>query len=191
MVEYSGQNSHWEQTWKCKCDCGSTVIKLGRCLRNGDTKSCGCLWKSLIGKTNLRHGEAKVGENSREYRAWMAMKKRCRPNDDKNKQWYANRGISVCKRWVNSFPAFLNDMGRCPEGHQIDRLDNSKGYEPGNCAWKTGSENCNNKRNNRRITYGGKTQTVTQWMRELHIAPSTIWRRVYSGWKDEEILFGR
>ena len=29
--------------WHCKCECGNEIDVLGSCLRNGGTKSCGCL----------------------------------------------------------------------------------------------------------------------------------------------------
>lgn len=31
--------------WKCQCDCGKIVTVIGTHLRNGNTKSCGCLQK--------------------------------------------------------------------------------------------------------------------------------------------------
>lgn len=32
-------------TWLCKCDCGQEVVVIGQNLRQGATKSCGCLRK--------------------------------------------------------------------------------------------------------------------------------------------------
>ena len=29
--------------WRCQCDCGNEVDVYGTSLRNGNTKSCGCL----------------------------------------------------------------------------------------------------------------------------------------------------
>lgn len=33
-------------TWKCLCDCGKIIFTMGKNLRNGDTKFCGCLWEA-------------------------------------------------------------------------------------------------------------------------------------------------
>jgi hypothetical protein len=45
--------------WKCQCDCGKTNIVSLYALRQGGTKSCGCLSKELsIARSSLSPGEA-------------------------------------------------------------------------------------------------------------------------------------
>jgi hypothetical protein len=73
------------------------------------------------------------------------MKSRCQnPNHERFKDW-GGRGIAVCEHW-QKFENFLADMGERPEGTTIERIDNSKGYEPGNCKWATSEEQTANKR---------------------------------------------
>lgn len=77
---------------------------------------------------------------------WLNMKDRCNnPNNDAYDR-YGGRGIKVCALWQQSFTAFEADIGPRPsEKHTIDRSDNSKGYEPGNCLWATRKEQTRNR----------------------------------------------
>lgn len=86
---------------------------------------------------NLKHGM----RHTKEYRAWGAMKTRAlNPNTNCWKN-YGGRGITVHPEWIKSFTAFFAHVGFAPsEKHTIDRIENDKGYEPGNVRWATRTE---------------------------------------------------
>lgn len=85
-----------------------------------------------------------------EYQSWIAMKKRCYDKNNPAYKYYGGRGIKVCDRWmdyVHGFDNFLEDMGRRPEGYSLDKIDNDKDYEPGNCRWADRQTQSINRRN--------------------------------------------
>jgi hypothetical protein len=87
------------------------------------------------------------------------MKERCLDPNLKSFKDYGGRGITVCDRWLNSFPNFLADMGPRPTPkHSIDRIGNNGNYEPGNCRWATWDVQSRNMRG-RTITFSGETYT--------------------------------
>lgn len=83
---------------------------------------------------------------TRTYRKWDSMIARCHRSSHPAFKYYGGRGVTVCARWRESYAAFLADMGDAPPGLWLDRRDNSKGYEPGNCRWVTPTESARNRR---------------------------------------------
>lgn len=171
--------------WKCRCDCGTIKdIRAGQ-LRTGKTRSCGCIALERIGQLRRSHGMSKMAE----YKIWKDIKKRCfNPNHAAFKD-YGGRGISVAREWRDSFPAFLEHIGPRPSpGHSVDRIDNSKGYEPGNCRWATHAEQSRNSRQNRMITHQGMTLTVTDWAALVGIDSKIVFMRLKYGWDPVDAL---
>lgn len=116
------------------CECGEQYVGAICDVVAGRVKSCGC----------LSHGP-KPDANGRKsgYTNWKQMRTRCR-----NDITYLSQNIKCCERW-DSFDNFYADMGPKPtEKHTLDRIDNTKGYEPTNCRWATWKEQHANRRKN-------------------------------------------
>lgn len=114
-------NQKYVYVSECQCDCGK--IFFSRTSNLGvSTNSCGCMqieWRIQSFKT---HGLS----NTKSYKFWSKMIERCLYSGDKN--------IPLSKEW-RDIRNFYRDMGECPKGHALKRLNNSKGYCKSNCCW--------------------------------------------------------
>ena len=128
------------------------------------------------------------GKKTREYHAYQNMKKRCVHPENPKYPSYGGRGITICQRWLGSFQAFIDDMGRCPPGMTLDRKNNNGNYEPGNCRWATPQQQGNNQRTNHRLDYNGENLTIAEWSRKLGISRDLIRQRVKLGWPLERVF---
>lgn len=184
-------------TWRCRCDCGKETTVAGDVLRNGNTRSCGCLQRetrSKLGSSmvaelsdrNTKHGMSRT----RLYGIWENIKTRCQNPKSDDYHRYGGRGITICPEWRDSFEAFRD--WALANGYRddltIERIDTDGDYFPENCKWATMKEQSNNRRSNVPITYNGKTQTIAQWAAEIGITHMTLWKRLKRGWPIEKAL---
>lgn len=132
----------------CRCDCGSEKAVYGWNLLSGKSKSCGCLSAELAKEREKTHGKNKTKEHA----IWVSMRNRCRGNGT-NSFYYTERGITIDPRW-DKFENFLEDMGECPDGLTLDRIDNRLGYSKENCQWANCSQQSSNKRKSTLNTSG-------------------------------------
>ena len=168
--------------WLCRCKCGVEKDVDGRCLRGGETVSCGCHKR----EANTTHGMT----NHPLYSVWCGIKRRCcNPNDAHFKD-YGARGITMCSRWMNSFADFYADMGDRPTSkHTIERIKNHKGYEPGNCKWATRAEQNENTRRTKLISFRGTTLSIAKWAKRIGVHARTLHSRIDRlGWTVERAL---
>lgn len=163
-----------------RCGCGvEKVVALSNLVR-GQTRSCGCQKAALISKRFRTHGAS----GSRAYKAWKNMVKRCAAETGHHFERYGRRGISVCAAWRHSFERFIADIGPMPaRGLTVERIDNDKGYEPGNVRWATMKEQGRNRTSNRLLTFNGKTLCVAEWAELTGIREGVIRQRIdRDGW---------
>lgn len=174
--------------WSCVCECGNSKNVTSTGLKNGSTQSCGCLFLQVAaekGRAKFIHGMT----NTSTYRSWCGAKSRCTNPKNAKFHAYGGRGISICKRWADSFEAFLEDMGPTPaKGMSLERLDVNGNYEPGNCCWATQREQQNNRRNNVIISLNGESLTMAEYCRKHSLNSDKVHQRLKRGYSVERAV---
>lgn len=115
-----------------KCFCGNEFEAQITYIKNGHTRSCGCLKHN---KDKITHGLSK----ERLYNIWSNMIQRCNNPKVTNYHNYGGRGITVCKTWQDDYTTFRK--WALANGYSdklsIDRINVDGNYEPSNCRWTT------------------------------------------------------
>lgn len=143
-IQPSGQK---KTKWKCLCDCGNVVsVMLSNLIKPGHTTSCGCF--SL--EVTTKHGQS----GAKAYNSYYHMKGRCYNPSEAGYENYGGRGIKVSERWLESFQNFFDDMGECPEGCSLERIDVNGDYCKENCKWENYSNQAYNQRMSKYNTSG-------------------------------------
>lgn len=191
IVEILPKTVNCNRHFICKCVCGEIKEIDAYNVLSGKSTSCGCVRDLETKKRMTKHGQ----KRTRLYNIWCGMKERCNnPNSQAYKD-YGSRDITICDEWNNDFMNFYqwSIENGYEENLSIDRIDVNGNYEPSNCRWATTDEQCNNRRNNIKITYNGKTQTLFQWCEEYGLEYRMILARYHNpnfqNKSIEELLF--
>ncbi len=130
----------------CRCSCGREVVKRLASLTSGRTGTCGECRDTPFVDYRGHHL----------YGRWTNMQSRCLTKSCKDFPAYGGRGITIWWHWsrqsgkeaLKNYCDWVdNNLGQPPsESHQIDRIDNNRGYMPDNIRWATPSQNQFNKR---------------------------------------------
>jgi hypothetical protein len=178
VISFAGKKLN-RTVWLCECDCGESKVISGKNMRNGLTTSCGCASsRRTLGNRSTKHGNAQRGRRTRTYKIWADIIKRTTNPNFWAWDRYGGRGIGIHEPWKD-FTVFHADVGDVPNDLSIDRIDNDKGYEPGNIRFATRIEQANNRHDNVKIQWRGEIYTLT----ELSIKTG-IKRARIKGWHD-------
>lgn len=162
--------------YECECECGNVCVVEKYKLKSGHTKSCGCLKKEKISNLNYKHGM----EKSRLYHIWQGVKRRCLNSNEIGYKDYGAKGITICDEWKNNSSIFIEWAlnNGYNDSLTIDRIDNTKGYNPENCRWSTPAQQARNTKTNHLITYNNKTYCIAEWAEILGFSYNTLYNRI-------------
>lgn len=173
--------------WLCRCSCGTLKVVAGICLGR-NTISCGCYQREL--HSNIRKKTATHGlSNTRIYRTWRGMMRRCYSKDSRYYRNYGGIGITICPEWhdVSNFKDWAMDNGYS-EDLTIERKNVDGNYEPSNCTWIPFNEQSFNKHTTRYVTINGVTLPLTKWARLHGLKSYVLIRRLELGWTGKKLL---
>ncbi len=129
-----------------------------------------------------------------EYVVWNLMEQRCNNPNRREYKNYGGRGITLCKEWSGrgGFDRFLAHIGpRQDKTLTLDRIDNNKGYEPGNVRWVTRSQNLRNTRITKMVSLWGSKVSLRDIAQVFDIKFETIRHRVFNrcmSWQDAVLM---
>ena len=161
VLHFESSNSKW----LCQCECGREALV--RCANRGRAH---------------KHGLSSVtlDQRPKKYRAWLSMLGRVRDSNSPRARWY--KDVAVCEQWEQSFEAFDRDVPDPPSDDlTLDRIDNRRGYEPGNVRWVSMKEQARNRRSNRLIRIGDRVKCLAAWEEETGVQAGTISYRLKHG----------
>ena len=171
-----------------KCHCNNKFETFISNIKNGHTKSCGCLRYIRTKHTSTYKGGI---SDHKLYQKWEDMKQRCYNKNSVEYKNYGRRGVIVCDKWVNDPWSYIHYIESLPnaykKGLEIDRIKNNEIYKPGNLRWTTSHvQKCN-----RRIQHNNTTgyigiywhKATEKWMSRITINKKIIHLGMYTNIK--------
>lgn len=182
----------------CVCDCGNTTVSYKFCLTSGKAMSCGCVSAE---KARIRCAEMSKEERlktfshpthglskTKEFKAWADAKSRCMNKQNAWYESYGGRGITFSEDWLISFETFYSDMGQCPEGYSLDRIDVNKGYCKENCRWASAKQQQRNRTDTEWVDSPLGKHPIADVAEMLGLTTSCLKHRLTVGWDWDRII---
>jgi hypothetical protein len=155
-----------------RCVCGAQFECDTRALARGAVTRCsGCGSAAGAAKRRRPLGFASQEIDDIWRHRYSGMVSRCYDPSHRAYRNYGGRGIKVHEAWLADRNAFFRHARRLPGsnvlGLDLDRIDNARGYEPGNLRLVSRAANAQNRRGAVLLRAGGRWVSVVDFHREF------------------------
>jgi len=178
IEEYLGRTPKNQAVWRAVCDCGQRVVVRTNDVTSGAARSCGCLHKKQLIERNKQSTDPWRQAHQREYNSYISARRRCLEPSDKDFYRYGAVGITFYAPWAKSFKRFCSDVGDRPPNTTLDRIDTTKGYEPGNVRWATPVVQATNRRSTVWVVLDGVRMSATAAARKLGVTNGAVYAQL-------------
>ena len=176
LIEFLNEKDkygHYLYKGKCKV-CGYEIVKPFNHFSAPSAITNNC--KHLDRSGNYYNFNQYTWDNKRIGTIFSGIKDRCYNKNNKSYRWYGEKGVKVCKEWIDNPKLFEN--WALSNGYKddltIDRIDENKDYCPENCSWITNNDNAKYKSTTSLIEVNGKIHTGKDWAKILGFGSNLI-----------------
>lgn len=186
VLEQAEPGKGYTTRWLCECDCGTIRTVDGQLLRNGRSRSCGC----IVEERRIQAPNSRMNQTERLRTIYISIRSACENPKDPKYPKFGERGIRVCQEWVDSFETFRTwseENGYDGEAFLL-RYDVKQGYTPYNSKWAHSAHEGNGRKGSIMLTANGETHSLAEWSRITGLNRSSIEERLLRGATPEEAV---
>ena len=176
LIEFLNEKDkygHYLYKGKCKI-CGYEIIKPFNHFSAPSAIVNNC--RHLDRDGNYYNFNQYTWDNKRIGSIFRGLKDRCYNKNNKSYKWYGEKGIKICKEWIDNPKLF--EIWALSNGYEdnltIDRIDENKDYCPENCRWVPNNDNAKYKSTTSLIEVDGEIHTGKDWAKILGFGPNLI-----------------
>ena len=180
---------------ECRCSCGRSFVVAESNLRHGRTTRCAECGRAKGNQRRVRYKAVGAEHRRRLNGRISSILGRCLDPSHRQYRQYGSRGVLVHLPWIENREEFMRYLttldGWDNPQLTIDRIDNDRGYEPGNLRFVSIQRQQQNRTNTRWVTYAGERMSASDFWRRFcprYARVGTVLRKLSEGRTPQQII---